>query len=157
MKYAVLWLAVSVAYAAAACRDGWMPHGNQCYLFSHDIEPWSNAFDICKILGGFLVEVETAEEDRFLISQIQNLGGWYWIGLTDLSEEGTFEWMTSGSRLTSSSYSGWFPGVPDNTNQTENCVHYLFYNNVYKWNDFPCLLPQKYICEQNRAHEPVVG
>ena len=87
---------------------------------------WSN--------GGQLAEFEYADEegkvDTFL-SRDQD----YWIGLTDLSSEGTFRWVESHKEP---EHSNWGPAQPDNY-ENQDCVVKDFKNDDSgSWNDLEC-------------------
>jgi hypothetical protein len=76
-----------------------------------------------------------------------SLTGNYWIGLTDVNEEGSWIWMTSMTKL---SHSHWTLGEPTALNvykEIENCV--LIYKNNGMWNDSPCSHTNFYICEKS--------
>jgi hypothetical protein len=79
-----------------------------------------------------------------------SLSGDYWIGLSDVNEEGSWIWMTSMTKL---SYSNWSPGQPTATNvnqDIENCV--MIYKTNGMWNDLACLHTNFYICEKSDGY-----
>jgi len=57
---------------------------------------------------------------------------YYWIGLTDIFQEGTFVW-TTGEKLT---YTNWYDKEPNNAGKAEHFVT-IFDKKVKarKWND----------------------
>lgn len=71
----------------------------------------------------------------------------FWIGLSDAEQEGDWVWMSSKTLLTSSGFSDWNPGQPNNYQQNENCAH-LNKAMDYQWNDFACNSDNHYICEK---------
>ena len=76
---------------SSGCPDepGWIPVGDfGCYLMSQVKFNWFAAHEFCWSHGGYLAEIYSQEEhnilDQFLVHDVA-----HWIGLTDLSEEGT--------------------------------------------------------------------
>jgi len=91
----------------------------------------------CGGFGADLAVLETAEENAFVYdSGAENL----FIGLTDATVEGSFEWV-DGSTPT---YSAWGEGQPDDAGDGEDCVH--FYPDA-TWNDIPCATALGFVCE----------
>lgn len=69
----------------------------------------------------------------------------FYIGLTDIVEEDTFVWISSGKTAT---YTNWGTIQPNNRYGNENCV--VFRNEpgyVMTWTDDPCTDLNNYICE----------
>lgn len=66
----------------------------------------------------------------------------FWIGLNDLSEEGTFKW-SSGEPVT---FENFRSGEP-NSNGDEDCVH--AWPTGQAWNDEDCNRKKPSICEMN--------
>ncbi len=58
----------------------------------------------------------------------------FWIGLTDLFQEGTWMWEPSHELAT---YFNWMKGQPDNQNGIEHFVHLHNATYNYQWNDCP--------------------
>ncbi len=65
---------------------------------------------------------------RFLQSGIL-----YWIGLTDLADEGTYVWQTD---YRETNFTFWEKPQPDNGKNNEDCVHLT--TNNFQWNDRDC-------------------
>ncbi|XP_035679673.1 alpha-N-acetylgalactosamine-specific lectin-like [Branchiostoma floridae] len=89
-----------------------------------------------------------AETDAFLISlykSVSDRGKFWWFGLHDQREEGSFEWV-DGSAL--GTYSPWASEQPDNYGGSEDCVHYSSYwTTKEKWNDASCTSVFYFICQ----------
>ncbi|XP_060593245.1 perlucin-like protein [Ruditapes philippinarum] len=149
-------LAVGYGWVECACPHGWILHGKSCYHFSHDTEEWIGALAVCRELGGQLVEIEDAAEDNFIISEARRRQNSYWIGLSDIQEEGTWVWMNSKIPLVPGDYTNWESGQPDNDDDDENCVN-LEENFNMLWNDLACHTVQNYICERLAQNLDIVG
>ena len=89
---------------------------------------WHQANDYCKRSGGKLVEINSDEENRAIVDEINRRGYrdrkmYFWMGLTDLSEEGIWKLVSS---CENASYLNWDKrtGVePDNYGeQGEGCA-----------------------------------
>ncbi|XP_030751176.1 perlucin-like [Sitophilus oryzae] len=97
-------------------------------------------------------EVHTEEEEIQLESALERAGakaGWqnaYWIFGIKLKNKPFFYWMDSGVRVT---YDKYWPGEPTNYNGTEDCLDIFKNDNGnFGWNDVPCNLHFKYICQK---------
>merc|ERR1711997_1168477 len=119
------------------CPSPWTLLSTGCYLFDTTPRNWPEANQFCKGRFSKLIEVETNEENEALVEEIirkdwNSLKLEPWLGLTDLKDEGTFLWSSSGQEA---NYTNWKPGEPDNSGGNEHCVHY---NSVNMWNDRQC-------------------
>ena len=97
--------------------------------FGEESMSWYQAKDFCKRTGGKLVEINSDEENRAIVDEIQRKGYrdrkmYFWMGLTDLSEEGIWKLVSS---CENASYLNWDKrtGVePDNYGeQGEGCAY----------------------------------
>ncbi|XP_060556473.1 perlucin-like protein [Ruditapes philippinarum] len=138
------------------CRSGWVTHGSSCYHFSHDTEPWTGAQHFCREMKGQLVEINDVNENAFIKAQVKLRKQTFWIGLTDVEEEGTWMWMNSQTLLTSDSFTNWAPGQPDNALDNENCACFYMPLN-FLWNDCRCHDNYYYICEMTDHSSEIVG
>jgi hypothetical protein len=66
-----------------------------------------------------------------------------------VQEEGVWIWMTSYTKLTSTKFSNWSPGEPNNLQGNENCAAIMHATNG-KWNDWHCNGDSYYACEQDK-------
>jgi transglutaminase-like putative cysteine protease len=81
------------------------------YKFFAEELTWKAAQSKCASLGGNLVFIDSADENKFVASLVAN-AGWEdtWIGITDQGQEGV--WRTvAGDPL---SYTNWYSGQPNN-------------------------------------------
>ncbi|XP_069108546.1 perlucin-like protein [Argopecten irradians] len=127
-----------------ACSDGWIKHGDECFLFSHNQVTWTEAMDMCQFLDSKLAEPMTAELDAFIGSQSKQNHRRYWLGGTDIPKEGTWIWMSNQETMT---YTNWHAPDPNNGNQGEDCLlNDWWYTG--KWADGECEWKEYYICQR---------
>lgn len=60
-------------------------------------------------------------------------------------------WANSKKELTSTGYSNWQQGQPDNNDGVENCVN-LEDTFHWRWNDLSCRINQNYVCEMPNGY-----
>merc|ERR1711953_327101 len=107
---------VPTTTASISCADGWTESGRSCYFLSTDyIRPFASAAKFCEDLGSTLVEINTEEENAFVVAMVEeaaaadnNVGRDYWIGGVR-GEDGTWRWQ-SGDPM---DYTNWNGGCPD--------------------------------------------
>ncbi|CAM5112433.1 unnamed protein product, partial [Natator depressus] len=92
------------------CQRGWRRHGFHCYLVGHTFVTFSEANKTCERSNGYLATVENRNEQAYLIS----LTGltpekYFWIGLSDVEEQGTFKW-TDGEAVLFTHWNSAMPG-----------------------------------------------
>ncbi|XP_046801594.1 uncharacterized protein LOC111685989 isoform X3 [Lucilia cuprina] len=98
--------------AASECSNERLkPYNGSCYLFvSYPEVDWWTAQQVCRGMGAKLTSVSSADEHRFITSNIRNQIDYspqliYWLG-AELEKNGQFEW-TDDSKM---SFQGWLPG-----------------------------------------------
>ncbi|XP_017783956.1 PREDICTED: C-type lectin 37Da-like [Nicrophorus vespilloides] len=108
-----------------------------------------NAFLFCQRLGMRLLTIDNNEEYDYILNilrtQIQfKPGSKLWTSGTDLAQEGTFHWMSTGFPVL---INKWLPKQPDNGSGNENCI--CFWNNrgTIGFNDEQCTDVANFICE----------
>ncbi len=106
-------------------------NGHTYELYDIAYIDWQDAVNHCNSIGGYLVSITSAEEQKVVENLIQQ-GSCesYWIGATDEAEEGKWKWA-SGETV---NYTNWASGQPDNDNGVED------YGSIWKnglWNDAP--------------------
>lgn len=84
---------------------------NHTYQVIDKLMTWEEAKAYCESLGGYLVTLNSKEEDEFVFNYFKSLyaDNKYWIGLYKNSDN-NFVW-TTGEKL---SYTNWGPGEPNN-------------------------------------------
>ena len=107
---------------------------------------WDDAKNICQNLGGFLAEIT----DHVSLEYVKRVvvpenGNGFWIGATDIGQEGIWTWDHSGQRL---SVDDWHQdkNQPDNHQGGEHCLEI---NRVKRWNDLPCDRKLGFICQKD--------
>ena len=122
----------------ASATVNWDGHS---YALYEDLLTWDEAQKRCKELGGHLVTITSQEEQDAVIS-LQKKGKKenYYIGLSDTSQEGNFQWVTGET----TNFSLWESGQPDNWQRNENYVHLM---PDGKWNDVERNQRYGFICE----------
>jgi uncharacterized protein YraI len=116
-------------------------NGHEYQLISN-AKTWTEAKDACEALGGYLVSLNSEEENNF----VNNLVGAnrIWIGFSDELNEGNWQWVT-GETIT---FTNWRSGEPNDYGAGED------YAEMYidgTWNDIgPPQFPSTtryYVCE----------
>lgn len=115
-------------------------------------QPWVVAERDCEADGAHLVVIDDAAEQTYLTSLAQqtttdngSTNELVWLGLTDQTVEGTFEWVT-GQPL---SVSHWSSGEPNNSfGGIEDCAEI---RGSGDWNDDHCSARLAYVCECDGA------
>uniref|UniRef100_A0A3B4Z5S4 C-type lectin domain-containing protein n=1 Tax=Seriola lalandi dorsalis TaxID=1841481 RepID=A0A3B4Z5S4_SERLL len=131
------------------CPEGWRMFSGTCYLLSTQSGSWEKGREDCRARGADLVIIDSLEEQTLLTGFAAGKKFW-WIGLTDRDEEGTWKWI-DGTPLTQSY---WWEGQPDNGGGDsqwgeEDCAHILTSRDFDKnWNDQSCTASVKWICEK---------
>jgi len=101
---------------------------------------WSDAKLQCERLGGHLVTITSAKEQRFIGEKFDaNV----WLGATDEHEEGQWEWVTGEEW----SYASWMRGQPDDAWGKEHWAEMVGWGEKPEWNDAPAIARRQYICE----------
>ncbi|KAH8415023.1 hypothetical protein KR215_011193, partial [Drosophila sulfurigaster] len=104
---------------------------------------WFGASNICRQLGGFLVNLESEDELKLLNPHLHPSLS-YWTSLNDLAVPGIFASSTSGRNAR---YLNWSAGQPDNTGGVEHCVELWRSSTSFQMNDVQCETILHFICE----------
>eukprot|EP00092_Neocalanus_flemingeri_P054627 GFUD01064359.1.p1 GENE.GFUD01064359.1~~GFUD01064359.1.p1 ORF type:complete len:250 (+),score=57.08 GFUD01064359.1:81-830(+) len=145
MKKLALMLDQHVIYNTAYT---WRPLTIGTYAFLGEPRTWYEARDKCKEIGGYLLEINSQEEQD-LIEKTTKALGWaelklhIWLGLNDKEREGTFVWEHSQQGV-SDGLTNWEAGQPNNYGDNEDCCYTGFKGTISgKWHDAPCDFKQK--------------
>ena len=91
-----------------------------------------------------MATVLSAAENALLLTATAG-NSYVWIGGTDAASEGTWVWSSTGTPL---SYTNWYSAQPDNYLGNEDCLEFNWKaSSPGKWNDGPCSVKRKYVCE----------
>ncbi len=120
-------------------------YGGDAYLFCETASPWTTAQSTCSGVGYHMLTVDDATENAWADSTADTYStGKWWIGFNDRTTEGTWVWE-SGS---SSTYTNWRGGEPNDSGGNEDCAQLNRYTDQ-TWNDEPCSSSFRFICEAN--------
>ncbi|OCT90366.1 hypothetical protein XELAEV_18018978mg [Xenopus laevis] len=134
----ILVLFVIILSIFASCDSDWHLIGKSCYYVSDNSSDCLKARALCKTKGSDLIVISDAFEQVIPISDTKGLGR-FWIGLTDMNDEGMWEWVDGTSYTTSFKF--WRVGEPNDA-----CAH-LWKNG--EWNDLRCNIDNcNAICEK---------
>lgn len=93
--------------------------GGQAYDFCTGSLTWFEARAACEERGASLVKIESEDEDEFIAETMDPWDGeFFWVGLNELDEEGTWVW-TDGS---TPAYLNFDDDQPDNRDGDQDCV-----------------------------------
>jgi hypothetical protein len=125
------------------------------YKFVPIKKTWYLAKNDASKRGGYLVVLDTAEENKFVSNLIMKAasGGHVrtWIGLNNDNEEHKWGWV-NGEKL---NYTNWGPGEP---NSSEECSAHLGLNEenpdwIGKWNNAPSDCQMYYVVESENTQK----
>ncbi|XP_072041104.1 C-type mannose receptor 2-like [Amphiura filiformis] len=112
---------------------------------------WSNARDYCQSLGNVDLLVINSDEERDYVRSLTNEAvDAYWIGLSDLDNEGDYRWINKNRDQ--EKYPGWLwhAGEPNNILGLEDCGRFTKGSvNVHGVEDKSCLDLLWAICEDD--------
>ena len=124
------------------CPDGWLMYKGMCYGHPKDNKlSWTDAESFCQSwsAGAHLASIQSAEEQKFVQD---NFPQHVWLGGTDTSKEGSWEW----SDQTSWVYSDWSSGQPDDHGLGQDCVVGNWHD--LKWDDDSCTIQKLFLCKK---------
>jgi hypothetical protein len=98
-------------------------HGGHRYAITSDKCTWDEAKQFAEQQGGYLVIIESQEENDFVKEtyriSLEADADILWIGLSDVAEEGTFRWVNGEIPA----YTNWAPGEPNNDKDMQDYGH----------------------------------
>ena len=117
------------------CSPPWVLSSPHCFQILHKRANQTEARDVCKDVGGRLLEVKGQEKqeaiERVVRETLRNWEGrWFWIGLTRSDvDAGEFFWEDSQSQLT---FTNWAPNQPRRNDdctgiQSKQETHFFWY------------------------------
>jgi len=103
---------------------------------------WQNAKTHCENLDGYLATITSEEENQFVYTNLVSpVSGSSWLGGTDESTEGKWQWITGEEW----NFSNWNSGEPTSRNKED----YLHFHAQIAWNDVYNSSLYRPICEWN--------
>ncbi|AUX39119.1 uncharacterized protein SOCE26_005010 [Sorangium cellulosum] len=121
-------------------------YGGHEYLFCDGQQSWNDARASCASEGKSLVTINDAAEEAWVYGLASALSTQkWWIGLNDRGAEGNFVW-DSGEPA---GYTNWYAGEPNDAGSGEDCAQLNRFYPELGWNDEPCSLHLRYICESD--------
>ncbi|KAH8404486.1 hypothetical protein KR222_006161, partial [Zaprionus bogoriensis] len=110
---------------------------------------WFEALHRCRQNGSDLLHFSNEDEFKGLAKELRNYGrDRYWMGMSDLSGNGTFTSITTG-RLPD--FKRWHKIEPNNKGNDEHCVELVMHRRGWRlvagMNDNQCLNSNYFICE----------
>ncbi|XP_009668594.2 C-type lectin domain family 10 member A-like isoform X2 [Struthio camelus] len=123
------------------CPAGWQQFLRTCYYFSTSQKAWMDAHLFCVNHSSHLAIIDSEQENKFLANQVMETRV-FWLGLTDMHNEGDWQWV-DGRPL---SLRLWNSGEPNNVGLNgEDCA--TIYSSG-RWNDALCSRAESWICER---------
>ncbi|MCA8959417.1 MAG: hypothetical protein KDC38_02840, partial [Planctomycetes bacterium] len=125
------------------------------FVFDEQLS-WHGARKYCERLGGHLVSITDAEEQKFVqgLPELLGKGHRFWIGLSTVGSTSDWQWVTGEAW----NYSNWATGLPDPTRPlwskfvrpecrraVENAAAFGY--SPHRWVDADPLLLKGFICE----------
>ncbi|NXE05186.1 MRC1 protein, partial [Lophotis ruficrista] len=124
------------------CLKGWKRHGFYCYLVGHTSVTFSEAKKTCERSNGYLTSVGDRYEQAYLTSLVGlSSEKYFWIGLSDMEEQGMFKWTTGEGVL----YTNWNAAMPGNE---AGCVALRTGNAAGLWDVQNCEVKAKFLCKK---------
>ncbi|XP_048343333.1 C-type lectin domain family 17, member A-like isoform X1 [Sphaerodactylus townsendi] len=125
----------------SSCPSKWTAKENACYYFSSGTRTWSESQSYCIEQRAYLVSVESDEEQVFLRNAITSRGT-YWLGATDISQDGKWRWSEDDKLVT---ISFWDIGEPKK-GYNKDCG--IMYPNG-SWAAAACSISYHWICKKH--------
>jgi len=91
---------------------------------------WEEAKAYCESLGGYLVTITSAEEQKFIEDYINEKGyknKRFWLGFSDVAKEGTWNWVTGESNK----YTNWGKSLDNGYEGTQDYAALVGFDTTY--------------------------
>ncbi|XP_044862469.1 macrophage mannose receptor 1-like [Mauremys mutica] len=126
----------------AGCQKGWKRYGTYCYSIGQIPVTFSEANKICERNKSYLASIENRYEQAYLISLVGlRPEKYFWIGLSDVEEEGTFKW-TNGEAVLFTHWNSAMPG------RKPGCVAMRTGTAAGLWDVLNCERVETFLCKQ---------
>ncbi|XP_021244970.1 macrophage mannose receptor 1-like [Numida meleagris] len=124
------------------CQKGWMKYGFYCYSIGQLPATFSEAKLICEENKAHLATVRDRYEQAFLTSVIGfKPVKYFWIGLSDTEEQGTFRWAGGDPVI----FTHWNMGMPG---REPGCVAMRTGTSAGLWDILNCEEKNLFLCKQ---------
>lgn len=121
---------VVINYVAGIPEDAFQ-FNNHYYMVYDEGYNWLDVQAFCESMGGYMLTITSHEEQEFVKTLISNGDKkCYWLGATDITEEGQWVWITGEPW----EYQNWKFGEPNNGDAGEDYAELMTWND-YTWND----------------------
>jgi len=126
-----------------SCPDGWIDGGHiGCFYFQSEEKKlnWVEAQGACEMLGGYLAEIKTEEQNNFVESMaiieesFSGVKSW-WLGLNDMGHEGRWIWSHSSTDV---EFTSWGPAHPNTATGNQNDCVAITLSEHFHWKDLSC-------------------
>ncbi|XP_031194775.1 CD209 antigen-like protein E [Mastomys coucha] len=125
------------------CSWDWMLFHGNCYFFSITERNWNDSLTACMEVGAQLIIIESDEEQAFL-QKMHMIKGHLWIGLSDIKQEGSWQWV-DGSPLSPSFKNKYWTSWETKDASEKDCVELTDHG----LNDNNCSLKKFWICKKS--------
>ncbi len=122
--------------------ETYLAETGHCYWPTEADATWEGARALCQAAGGDLVSILSLAENG-VVNTVRGESGNWWIGLSDLAEDGVWAW-SDGEPLV---YERWKGGEPNNWD-TESCVRFRGNAADANWETKDCTGEILGICER---------
>ena len=128
------------------CAPGWRHFRESCYQYKTSYVSFTNANKQCLKTGGHLVDINSAEENKF----VGGLGPksrrrMIWIGLTDQAKEGEWVWITRKAANFTALFS-----YARQRNTALNCAAQAGSDQNFQWGAIWCGAGRQFFCEKGK-------
>ena len=108
-------------------------NGNSTYRVFDTQISWHNAKYYCEIMGGNLLTVKDKKENDFVSGMVKaGKSDYYWIGLTNRTDDGKYGWVTQEKN----DFSAWKNGEPTSKSVAESTENFgQIQKSDFKWYD----------------------
>ncbi|XP_039949397.1 C-type lectin 37Db-like [Bactrocera tryoni] len=145
----VLSKSINISYRGENETQPFIEIGSKYYLINTATTMnWFGAALYCHNYDMDLAVIESLAEMNALSSYLTTNEGHiskrFWLGVTDLAQEGKFMSLKDGRPML---YAKWAGGQPDDAGQNEDCVHLRSDSKIFFMNDVTCMGQYYAICE----------
>lgn len=100
------------------------PDSQYCYLYYASPMDWIAANKTCNRTGGLLTSITSQEENQYIFDRYFTESGEieFWIGLSDLEQEGVFKWV--GNDSAELPYTSWITDYTEDNSPSHDCVKF---------------------------------